>query len=111
MQHPGLYLVHISERFNMFLITLQMEPDFSSVPDGIHFLEAAARSANGIWSHITKGIFFSYSNVPLNIKALEYYFEDEAGATGPLFSVSNFTPLPEWQEYCCRSGLNIILLY
>lgn len=75
-------------------VIMDLEPDVSSLPEGIHFLEAAARSANGIWSHITKATFFSYSSLPLNIKSLEYYFEDEAGATGPLLSVSNFTPSP-----------------
>jgi len=75
-------------------VIMDLEPDVSSLPEGIHFLEAAARSANGIWSHIAKATFFSYSSVPLDIKSLEYYFEDEAGASGSLFSVSNFTPSP-----------------
>ena len=75
-------------------VIMDLEFDVASLPEGVHFLEASARSANGIWSHITKGTFFSYSNVPLNIKSLEYYFEDEAGVAGPLLSVSNFTPSP-----------------
>jgi len=75
-------------------VIIDLEPDVASLPEGVHFVEASARSANGIWSHITKGTFFSYSSMPLNIKALEYYFEDESGSAGPLLSVSNFTPSP-----------------
>jgi len=75
-------------------VIMNLEFDVGSLQEGTHFVEASARSANGIWSHITKGTFFSYSNVPLNIKALEYYFEDESGAPGPQLSVSNFTPSP-----------------
>lgn len=75
-------------------VIMDLEIDVASLPAGVHFVEVSARSANGIWSHINKGTFFSYSNVILNIKALEYYFEDESGAAGPILSVSNFTPSP-----------------
>jgi len=73
-------------------VTMDLELNASTIPDGIHYLEASARSANGIWSHISTGTFFSYSFATPNIKALEYYFEDESGGTGPLLTVNNFTP-------------------
>lgn len=71
---------------------MSLEINAGTLPDGIHYLEASANAANGVWSHISKGTFFSYSRVPANIKALEYYFEEEGGAAGPLLSISNFAP-------------------
>jgi hypothetical protein len=53
-----------------------------------------ARSAGGIWSPISGGTFFNINNEPLDITALEYYFEDESGVAGSLFKVNNFTPSP-----------------
>jgi len=73
-------------------VTMDLELNASTIADGIHYLEASARSANGIWSHISRGTFFSYSFAPPDISALEYYFEDESGAAGPLLTVNNFTP-------------------
>jgi hypothetical protein len=72
------------------IMSLEINP--GPLPDGIHYLEASAKAANGAWSHISKGTFFSYFVLPSKIKALEYYFEEEGGAAGPLLSVSNFTP-------------------
>jgi len=72
------------------IMNLEINP--GTLPDGVHYLEASAKTANGVWSHISKGTFFSYSPVPAKIKTLEYYFEEEGGAAGPLLSTSNFAP-------------------
>jgi hypothetical protein len=73
-------------------VIMNLEMNAGSLPDGVHYLEASAKSANGVWSHISKGTFFSYFAIPSKITALEYYFEEEGGAAGPLLSVNDFTP-------------------
>ncbi len=73
-------------------VIMNLEINPGALPDGIHYLEASAKSETGVWSPISKGTFFSYFASPSKIKALEYYFEEEGGAAGPLLSVSNFTP-------------------
>jgi hypothetical protein len=73
-------------------VSLSMEIDLGSLPKGIHYLKAAARSANGTWSLISKGTFFNLYPEPLKITAFEYYFEDDKGAAGSLYTVNNFTP-------------------
>ncbi len=75
-------------------VTLTTDLDLGTLPKGIHYFQAMARSASGIWSHISGGTFFNINTEPLDITALEYYFEDEIGVTGPLFTADNFTPSP-----------------
>jgi len=71
---------------------MSLEINAGTLTEGLHYLEASAKSANGVWSHISKGTFFSYYRAPANIKTLEYYFEEDGGEAGPLLSVSNFIP-------------------
>ncbi len=73
-------------------VIMNLEMNAGSLTDGVHYLEASAKSANGVWSHISRGTFFSYFAVPSIITSLEYYFEEEGGTAGPLLSVNNFTP-------------------
>ena len=75
-------------------VTLTTDLDLGDLPKGIHYFQAMARSAGGIWSHISGGTFFNINTEPLDITALEYYFEDESGVTGSLFTADNFTPSP-----------------
>jgi hypothetical protein len=75
-------------------VTMTTDLDLGTLPKGIHYFQAMARSASGIWSPISGGTFFNVSNEPLDITALEYYFEDESGVAGSLLSVTNFTPSP-----------------
>jgi hypothetical protein len=75
-------------------VTADLDINVSTLPDGIHYLEASARSADGVWSHITRGTFFVHLNEPGSITALEYFFEDEDGIKSPLLKVNDFTPSP-----------------
>ena len=75
-------------------ITMTTDLDLGTLPKGIHYFQAMARSASGIWSPISGGTFFNINNEPLDITALEYYFEDESGVAGSLFTANNFTPSP-----------------
>ncbi len=75
-------------------VTLTTELDLGTLTKGIHYFQAMARSASGIWSPVSGGTFFNIYTEPLDITALEYYFEDESGVTGPLFTADNFTPSP-----------------
>ncbi|HBE40044.1 MAG TPA: hypothetical protein DDW27_02350 [Bacteroidales bacterium] len=88
-EEPWTYQAFPSPSTNAIM---NLEMNAGSLDDGVHYLEASAKSANGVWSHISKGTFFSYFAIPSKIKALEYYFEEEGGAAGPLLSVNNFTP-------------------
>jgi hypothetical protein len=75
-------------------VGLNVELDLGTLPKGIHYFEAMAKSAIGEWTPIAKGTFFNNYTEPLNITTLEYYFEDESGVTGSLFTVNSFTPSP-----------------
>ena len=75
-------------------VILNVELDLGALPKGIHYFEAMAKTATGEWTPIAKGTFFNNYAQPLNITALEYYFEDESGAAGSLFTVNSFTPSP-----------------
>lgn len=75
-------------------VSLTTDIDLGTLPKGIHYFQAMARSAGGKWSHISGGTFFNVNTEPLDITALEYYFEDESGVTGSLFTANNFTPSP-----------------
>ena len=75
-------------------VTITTDIDLGTLPKGIHYFQAMARSSSGIWSPISGGTFFNIYSEPLNITALEYYFEDESGVIGTLFTADNFTPSP-----------------
>ena len=75
-------------------VSFNVDLDLGTLPKGIHYFEAMAKSATGIWSPISRGTFFNINTEPLDITALEYYFEDESGVAGSLLSVNNFTPSP-----------------
>jgi hypothetical protein len=75
-------------------VSQNVELDLGTLPKGIHYFQAMAKTATGIWSPISSGTFFNIYSEPLNITALEYYFEDESGVAGSLFKVNNFTPSP-----------------
>ena len=63
---------------------MNAELDLGNLSKGIHYFEAMAKSASGKWSSISRGTFFNNYTEPLNITALEYYFEDESGVAGSL---------------------------
>ena len=75
-------------------VALTTDIDLGTLPKGIHYFQAMARSAGGIWSPIAGGTFFNINTVPLDITALEYYFEDESGVAGNLLTANNFTASP-----------------
>lgn len=75
-------------------VSLNVELDLGTLPKGIHYFEAMAKTATGEWTPIAKGTFFNNYAEPMNITALEYYFEDESGVAGSLFTVNSFTPSP-----------------
>jgi hypothetical protein len=75
-------------------VSMDVELDLGALSKGIHYFEATAKSESGIWTAISRGTFFNLYAEPLDIKALEYYFEDEAGVSGSLYSVNNFTHSP-----------------
>ena len=51
-------------------VTLTTELDLGTLPKGIHYFQAMARSASGIWSPISGGTFFNINNEPLDITTL-----------------------------------------
>jgi len=75
-------------------VNTNIEIDVSTLPDGIHYLEASAKTSDGVWSHITRGTFFIHFDEPVDITALEYFFEDEDGIKSPLLKVNDFYPSP-----------------
>ena len=75
-------------------VSQNVELDLGTLPKGIHYVQAMAKTVGGEWTPISMGTFFNIYTVPLNITALEYYFEDESGVAGSLLKVNNFTPAP-----------------
>jgi hypothetical protein len=75
-------------------VSMYFELDLGAISKGIHYFEATAKSDIGTWTPISKGTFFNLYTEPLDIKALEYYFEDEDGVAGSLYSVNDFTHSP-----------------
>jgi hypothetical protein len=75
-------------------VSMNAELELGNLAKGIHYFEAMAKSAIGEWTPIAKGTFFNNYAKPLNITALEYYFEDESGVAGSIFTMNNFTPSP-----------------
>jgi hypothetical protein len=75
-------------------VSMDFELDLGTLSKGIHYFEAMAKSENGIWTAISGGTFFNIYSEPIDITALEYYFEDENGVASSLFSVNNFTHSP-----------------
>jgi hypothetical protein len=75
-------------------VSMNAELDLGTLPKGIHYFQAIARSATGKWSPISRGTFFNIYTEPLDITSLEYYFEDGSGVLSPLYEVNNFTPSP-----------------
>ena len=75
-------------------VGLNAELDLGTLPKGIHYFQAMAKSATGKWSPISRGTFFNIYTEPLDITSLEYFFEDGSGVISPLYIVNNFTPSP-----------------
>jgi hypothetical protein len=75
-------------------VDYSMEINLGAISKGIHYFEAMARTKSGIWTPVSRGLFFSLYSEPLNITSLEYYFEDEDALISPLYTVSDFDPSP-----------------
>ena len=75
-------------------VSMNVELELGNLAKGIHHFQAMARSAGGEWSPISKGTFINIYAEPLDINALEYYFEDESGVASSLLTTNNFTPSP-----------------
>lgn len=77
-----------------FDVSMDVGLELGTLSKGIHYFYAAANSKNGIWTPISRGTFFNLYTEPLNITALEYYFEDENGDVSSLLTTNDFSASP-----------------
>jgi hypothetical protein len=73
-------------------LTYSGDLDLSDVPKGIHYIRIMVCSKNHVWTPALVRTFFCLYHEPVNITALEYFFEDENENRSTLFKTSGFTP-------------------
>jgi hypothetical protein len=73
-------------------LTYTSDLDLSEISKGIHYIRIMVCSKNHLWTPALGRTFFSLYHEPVNITALEYYFEDENENRSTLYKTRDFTP-------------------